>query len=850
MINLMEVLESPQCHDPEEIAKILGTSQQGLAEVEVARRLAEFGKNMLEEERTSRLSIFIRQFKNILIYILIIASFITILVGEWKDFIVIIALVMANSVIGFYQELKAEASISALKKLTESKVNVIRGGVRLSIPSSELVPGDVTLLSEGDMVSADIRLFESSGLMVDEATITGESVPVSKDHSLILDKASCSYELRNMLLSGTTVVRGNGRGYVVRTGRKTYLASIAEKAKESSPESPLTRALKAFMKRYVVLLLLLFTTVGVVGYLQGRDLLDLAYLLVAQLVSAVPEGLPLVVTVVMVVGALALSRKKTLTRFLPSVETLGSATVIASDKTGTITEGKLKVQDVFAIDSEGLRLAAALCNDSDQSSGDPIDVALQKWIANYEEIRRDNPRVWAYPFDTKRRLMATANLKGGAGSSKGDSRPALYVKGAYEELSKMARKGRFDPNAFEDAQNRMASEGLRVLAFGIGEWTSENPDEWEISLVGLVGFLDPPKEGVAEAVKTSKKAGIRVMMITGDYPLTAKAVAKSVGIWNEGDGILTGREMAALNDDDLYSALKKTTVLARFLPEDKYRVVKVLQEKGEIVAVSGDGVNDVPALKIADLGIAMGSGTEAAKSVSKMIILDNNLKVIVDAIERGRVISDNIRKVIYYLLSTNLHQIILNTLAVFAGLPIPLLPIQILWINLVTDGVQDKTFPFTGEEGNVMDRSPKPPGKQFFDRDQLLRVVSFGVIMGYASFELFRYLLGVYSYAVAVSITFTAVVVPQWFNGIQAQKESEPFLLNIRKSFTINKYIFLGAGVGLTLQLLAIYAVPDWFSAVPLTAEHWIYVIMLSIMAFLVVEVRKWFEYFLRRRKN
>jgi len=796
---------------------------------------------VLEEERTPKSTIFLRQFKNVLIYVLIIASVITVLIGEWTDFFIISALIMFNSLLGFYQELKAEASIEALKKLTESRVRTMRDGAITSLPSSDIVPGDSIALSEGDLITADIRIFESSGLTVDEATVTGESIPVIKDHTIVQPKGMCAYDLKNLLLSGTTVVRGSGMGYVVRTGKTTYLASIAEKAKESSPESPLTRAIKAFAGKYILLLLVLFSSVFTIGYSQGREVIDLAYLLVAQMVSAIPEGLPLVVTLVMVVGAVALSKKKTLTRYLPSVETLGSATVIASDKTGTITEGRLKVEEVYALDKEQLILAAALCNDAKGEAGDPIDVALEKWIDGYDHLREANPRFWAYPFDTKRRLMGTVNTVMDG--------KRLHVKGAYEELSKMAVNAE-SFQALESAQDEMAKDGLRVLAFGVGEWGSEDPDKWRIRLVGLIGFLDPPKEGVAEAVAISKRAGIRVMMITGDLPLTAKAVARSVGIFNEGDRVMTGSELDALSDGELYEALSGTTVLARFLPENKYRVVKVLQGHGEIVAVSGDGINDVPALKAADLGIAMGSGTEAAKGVAKMVILDNNLKVIVDAIERGRVIADNIRKVIYYLLSTNLHQLFLISMSIFFGLPTPLYPVQILWINLVTDGVQDKTFPFTQKEGDVMGHPPVKPGKQFFGLKQLYRILIFGIMMGAISFVLYRYFLDNFTYSMAVAITFTSVVVPQWFNGIQAQKEREPFLKNIRRSYSINRYIYMAAALGFALQLSVVYVFPGWFNTMPLTPEGWVFVMLTSVAAFAIVEVRKWVEYYYEKRKR
>ena len=738
-----------------------------------------------------------------------------------------------NSTIGFWQESKAEASIKALQKLTENTLKVLRDGKVVVAPSSLVVPGDVLIVGEGDIVTADVRLFESSGLMVDEAPITGESLPVTKDHSIILNAASMPYELKNTLLTGTSVIRGFGKGVVTATGCRTYLAGLAEKAKEASPESPLTRSLKSFTRRYIIVLLALFLAIGIYDYWMGRPLIDIAYIIVAQLVSAVPEGLPIVVTVVMVVGAIALSKKRTLTRYLPSVETLGSATVIASDKTGTITEGKLIVKCSYAKKTDRLKLAAALCNDSHDGIGDPLDIALAKWVENYQELREKHLRVWSYPFDTKLKLMATVN------EVKGKKR--LFVKGAYEEIKKMAL-AKSDFSKVEESLNGMAENGLRVIAFGEGEFTGEDPSLWRVRFLGLVGFLDPPKDGVKEAVLTAKRAGIRVIMITGDYPLTARAVAEEVGIWNKGDLVLTGKELSDLDDAHLFETLKKTTVLARIIPEQKYRVVKVLQSKGEVVAVTGDGVNDVPALKAADLGIAMGSGTEAAKSVSKMVIVDSNLKAIVDAIKIGRVTADNVRKVIYYLLSTNLHQIFLLALAVFSGLPLPLYPIMILWVNLVTDGTQDKTFPFIKEEEGVMEKKPLKPGKQFFDMRQLFRILFFGLVMGVASYLLFVYLLNTYSYEFAVSVSFVSVVVPQWINGIQAQKEREPFFKNIRRSFLINPYIFVGAGIGFTLQLMALYLVPGWFGVVPLPIDKWIYPIALSALAFIIVEIRKTIE--------
>lgn len=830
----MPLPEAPHASTLLQIEKSLSTSSQGLSDTEALERLRHYGRNVLLEEKTSRLVIFLRQFKSILVYILIAAAIISLFVSDIKDFIIIVLIIGGNSVIGFWQELKAEASLDALKKLTESRVRVIRNGEQQTVPSAELVPGDYVVVSEGDLITADIRLSASSALTVDEASLTGESLPVIKDHSAVVAKAAQPHEMKNSLLSGTSIMRGSGRGYVVRTGRDTYFAGIAELAQERSPDSPFTKAISYFTKRYIALLLVIFALVGATAILQGRPAGEIAYLLVAQMVSAVPEGLPIVVTIIMVVGALALSRRQTLVRHLPAVETLGSATVIASDKTGTITEGRLAVHDIFALDRDELMTAAALCNDAHKSNGDPIDVALARWVKEYDTIREQSPRRWEYPFDTKRRLMATANVVAGM--------ERFYIKGAYEELRKHADNTEA-LGMLEHQIEAMAGRGLRVLAFGAGQWISKDPAAWKFSIVGIVGFIDPPKESAAEAVRVAKKAGIRVLMITGDYPLTAREVARSVHIWNEGDRLLTGPDIERMTDGELAVALKKTTVLARILPEHKYRIVKVLQEYGETVTVTGDGVNDVPALRAADLGIAMGSGSEAAKSAAKMVIVDNDLSVIVEAIRNARVTVDNIRKVIYYLVSTSVTEIVLISSSVVAGLPLPLLPIQILWINLVTDGVQDKTFPFIREEGDVMKRAPVHPARQFFDGRQIRRIVTFGLVMGILALLLFIQLLGKYPYEVTVSIVFTSFVCFQWFNGMQAQLEHEPYLLDIRRSISINPYIFIGVFGGLMLQLMAIYLIPGVFGVVPLTLEHWGYVIALSFAAFFLVETIKWLEY-------
>lgn len=825
----------------DETFALLATSQEGLAHSEIHKRQLEFGKNIIHEVKISVWRVFLRQFHNVFIYILMAAAFISISIGEWTDSLLIGFVIVVNAIIGFWQELKAHSSIAALKKMTESRNKVMRAQELVWLSSCDLVPGDYIILHEGEVVTADIRLTDSAGLMVDESTITGESLPVIKTHESILKPDALPYELNNTLLAGTTVVRGAGSGVVVKTGETTYLAGIAQESQEESPDTPLTKALRFFAQRYIFVLVGFFAILGVVGHLQGRDTADLAYILLASLVSAVPEGLPIVVTLVMVIGAMSLSRNQVFVRYLPSVETLGSTTVIASDKTGTITTGKLEVKDYFTFDLPLLKKISVLCNDAHQEGvGDPLDMALLSWVDDTEKLREESPRKWAYSFDAGLMLMATVNEI--------DGQEILLVKGAYESLKKKGAASS-DWSKLDAAFHKLLNQGLRVLALGKTTAVEKDPEFWEIEIVGLIGFLDPPKLGVREAVISAQKAGIRVIMLTGDHPMTAQAVAAEVNIWKEGDPVLTGHEVEAFSDEELILALKKTSVLARILPEHKYRIVKLLQKQKEIVAVTGDGVNDVPALKAADLGIAMGNGTEAAKNVAKIVITDNNFRLIVRGISNARVISDNIRKLIYYLVSISFLEVFFIFFVIAASLPLPLAAVQILWINIAAGGVQDKIFVFIKGEGNVMLRRPRAPRKQFFDSKQLISILAFGFVLGLTVFFLYIHLIAHYPFKMVSTIIFTSIVAAQLANGIQSQKEEEPFFKNIKGSLSINPYLFIALASGVLLQCAALYLVPSWFHVEYLPWPLWKYPLGLFLVSFFFVEVKKWTEYTIKRWK-
>lgn len=832
---------NPHSKSPEELYDLLKSSPLGIDPSEAEHRLRMYGHNILKEEHRSSLSIFISQFKSPIIAILLAAALLSYAMGHATDSMIIIGILIINSLLGFFQEYRAETSIQALKKLTETHVRVLRMGLEALIPSDEIVPGDILFLSEGDLIPTDIRLLESYGVQADEAILTGESIPSHKDALVVLNPETLPYERSNMLFSGTHILKGTARGIVTATGEGTYLASIAKSAQEQSPDSPLTRSLAIFSKRLLVLLIGMLLIVGIAGILQDRSAEDMASILIAELVSAVPEGLPIVVTLILALGAYRLSHHNVLVRHLPSVESLGSASVIATDKTGTITEGFLSVKQIETVNKEALYRCAALCNDGSEYRGDPVDTALARWVgADYEIYREKYARIFYHPFDPHLRLMATVNKNGGTES--------LYIKGAYEALQPIALNTSNELEKFKSAHDVMALQGLRVLAFGFSDEKWEDPKDWKIKIVGLIGFADAPKKGAAEAVYQAKQAGIHVIMITGDNPLTAQVIANEVGISEKNETVLSGHEIEKMEDEELVLALQGCTVVARALPEHKYRIVKLLKQRGEIVAVTGDGVNDVPALKAADLGIAMGSGSEAAKSTAKMVITDNNLMVIVDAIRQGRIIAANLRKVIFYLVATCFDEILLISGAIMMGLPLPIHPTQILWVNIVTDGVIDKTFPMCREEGNVMKNKPRRLETQFFDRWQMARIGWVSLINGMVTLAVFVHLLNSgHSYETALTVSFCIIVTSQWVNGILAQKEEEPFLLNIKRSLTINPAIWIGLGIGFSLQIIALYIVPQWFHAVSPTWEMLAYIGIATLIVFVLLESYKWVEYRLKR---
>lgn len=838
----MRIPSTPWSEPIDRLYLDLQSSPEGLDVYEASRRYEQFGPNSLTSEEKSKFSIFIAQFSSPIVWILVIAGMISFGMGHTKDSIIIALILLINALLGFYQELKAETSIRALQRLTENHVRTKRSGIDTIIPSHELVPGDIVMLGEGDLVPADLRIIESFGLEVDEAILTGESLPCEKGGNSIVAPEAPLYERTNTLFSGSSILRGKTVAIVCATAHATEIAKIAEAAQQRSPDSPLTRSMRRFSKQLLSTILIILMILGIISIYQGRSFEEIVSFLIAQLVSAVPEGLPIVITLILAIGAFRLSRHKVLVRHLPSVESLGSTTLIATDKTGTVTEGILSVKELFALDREELYRCAALCNDSHDQTGDAIDVALQRWLQDdFHTLRNAHPRIFDHPFDPSTRMMATVNRIG--------EETRLYVKGAYEALMVLNQNTPEECSVIEKAHDTMASEGLRVLAFGWSLHHEVEPEKAPLNIAGLIAFADRPKADATYAISEAKEAGIRIIMITGDNPLTAKVIASEVGLGHQEKSVLNGRDIDTMDDKTLIHHLSRTSVIARAMPENKYRIVQLLQRQGEIVAVTGDGVNDVPALKAADLGIAMGSGSEAAKASSKMVLVDNNLSVIIDAIRQGRVIADNLRKVLFYLLSTSLGEIILISMAILMAFPLPLHPTQILWINVVTDGTCDKTFAMCDEESDVMKRKVRRMDRQFFNRPMVLRLVWFALSTASVTIAMFAYLLQTdYSYERTITVTFTTIVAAQWVNALLIQKESEPFLKNIHRSLTINPWLWVGICIGIMLQIIALYLLPGWFHVVSPDTQMLTYSGMSLGVIFILEEGYKWGEYLLKNR--
>jgi len=732
----------------EQALEHLKSSIEGLDKDDIAARQERYGLNRLKSgRRKSKLAIFAAQFKDVMIGILIVAAIISFAVGEHTDAFVILGIIVGNALIGYFQESRAESSIQKLQQLAAQHTTVLRNGTPMEIEADQLVPGDVVILDAGDIVPADGRLLDISALKTEEAMLTGESHSIEKHIDPIEGEELLPGDQLNMVFKGTAVSNGSAKMVVTATGMDTEMGKIASMLEGEPQETPLQRRLKKFSKQLVFIVLAICTLIFAYGLYRGEDLLTLFLTTLSLAVAALPEALPAVITIALANGAARMAKQQALIRRLPAVETLGSVTYICSDKTGTLTKNKMAVEQVWhPDDKETLLMHAFLLNNEVQFDedgnpmGDSTEIALVAHALDdgltLESSEKEYPLVAKVPFDSERMRMSTLHQH--------DGDYILFVKGAPSKIAE-GLSGQYDDKKQEwlDINDEWARDGLRVL-FLAYKTMDKKPGkldesvEQDLDFLGIVGIIDPPREEVVEAIQQCKTAGIQPVMITGDQPITALAIAGRLNLIAGGqDNTLTGADLRKLSDEELGKHVEQTAIYARVSPAQKLRIVKALQQNGEFVAMTGDGVNDAPSLKQADIGVAMGiTGSDVAKEAAHMILLDDNFATIVKAIKEGRRIYDNIRKFILYVLSCNLGEILVIFFAPILGLAIPLLPIHILWINLVTDGLPGLALAAEPAEKDTMERPPRHPNENLFAGGLLTRIVLTGTLMAMAALAL------------------------------------------------------------------------------------------------------------------
>ncbi|MCF6158854.1 MAG: HAD family hydrolase [wastewater metagenome] len=865
-----------------DVMKKLGTSEKGLTDEEARERLEQYGPNKLtEEEKISKIKILLHQFISPLIYILLVAALVTFLLKEYIDSTVIMAAVALNTIIGFFQEFKAEQSVRALRKMLIPKAKVLRGGHEREIHSEELVPGDVVFLTSGSKAPADLRLLKTLELRVDEAMLTGESLPVDKVTLPIQEDNLPPGDRVNMVFTGTIVVSGRGRGIVTETGNRTILGQIAKDVRETvKTKTPLQHKLERFAKILGVVIIGFSGILFGIGLLRGADLAEMFMAAVATAVSAIPEGLPIAVTITMAIGVSRMARRNAIIRKLPAVETLGSTTVICSDKTGTLTKNEMTVKLIYdenhiyeaagvgyepkgeilrdeipiePKDREGilsvLRIGL-LCNESNvyvedsqyKVDGDPTEGALivsaMKGKLEPEEEKRKYPQVAIIPFESEHGYMATLNKR--------QDKKYIFVKGAPERI--LDRCTTFKTNKEETLHiaDTFAKEGLRVLAFAYKEVPEDMEElthrdiDSNLTFTGLQGMFDPPRPEVIQAIEGCKQAGIRTIMITGDHAVTATAIAKELGIAGPDAQVCTGKELETMNDEELFRLVKDVSVYARVSPEHKLRIVNQLKRHNEVVAVTGDGVNDAPALKTAHVGIAMGKiGTDVAKEASDTVLTDDNFASIFAAVEEGRVVYSNIKKVALFLVSCGFGELVAIITTVSMGYHIPYTPVQILWLNLVTNGLQDMALAFEPAEKGILQQPPRPAKERILSGVMIQKTIIMGLVM--AAGTVFLYISDLKLGAPlqeARTEALTAMVVFQFYQAFNCRSETRSIF---RMNPLENPFLFFGLIAAIFAHLAVLY-VPalQWvFGTVPLKKVEWAGIGVITVSIILVVEIEK-----------
>ncbi|HHD2739808.1 TPA: calcium-transporting P-type ATPase, PMR1-type [Clostridium perfringens] len=849
--------------------------KNGLSSTEALRRLEKYGKNKLETKKKKTLfKQFLSQLKDVMIYILIIAAIISAFLGEISDALIILLVIIINAVIGVIQESKAEKALDALKELSTPKALVKRDGSLKEILSEDIVPGDIVIIDAGRYIPGDLRLIDTANLKIEESAFTGESVPYEKDSSFLPDKEIPIGDQNNMAFMSTLAIYGRGVGVVVGTGMNTEIGKIAKMIEqEENDETPLQKKLSELGKILGFLAVGICILIFIISFFQGRDLLEMFLTSISLAVAAIPEGLPAIVAIVLALGVQRMVKKNAIIRKLPAVETLGSVSIICSDKTGTLTQNKMTVTTVYTNDSyikesefnlndnESKLLVdcMVLCNDATYSeksqTGDPTEIALLespfKLNILKEKLEKEFKRIDEIPFDSDRKLMTTVNLVD-------DKKARVFTKGALDSILSICNKISINGKLLDfskeykakvlENSNIMSDKALRVLAFAYKDISKENivldSLEKDLVFIGMVGMIDPPRLEVKDSIKLCKSAGITPVMITGDHKNTAFAIANELGIAEDISQAITGHEIDKFKEEEFNEKIINYRVFARVSPEHKVKIVKAFKSHGNIVSMTGDGVNDAPSLKAADIGVAMGiTGTDVSKGASDMILTDDNFSTIVSAVEEGRKIYLNIKKSIVFLLSCNLGEILTLFTAILLNWNSPLQPIHILWVNLITDSFPALALGVDKTKEDVMNNPPRNPKESIFIKSDKIQLIINGVLIG--GITLFAFKLGERLYADSLihaqTMAFVVLSVSQLFLSLSLRS-------NIKSAFSLgifsNKYLVYSILLGIFLQviIISISFIANIFKVTPLLLYDWIVVILVSLIPFAINEILKLFR--------
>ncbi|WP_447409843.1 calcium-transporting P-type ATPase, PMR1-type [Clostridium perfringens] len=849
--------------------------KNGLSSTEALRRLEKYGKNKLETKKKKTLfKQFLSQLKDVMIYILIIAAIISAFLGEISDALIILLVIIINAVIGVIQESKAEKALDALKELSTPKALVKRDGSLKEILSEDIVPGDIVIIDAGRYIPGDLRLIDTANLKIEESAFTGESVPSEKDASFLPNKEIPIGDQNNMAFMSTLATYGRGVGVVVSTGMNTEIGKIAKMIEqEENDETPLQKKLSELGKILGFLAVGICILIFIISFFQGRDLLEMFLTSISLAVAAIPEGLPAIVAIVLALGVQRMVKKNAIIRKLPAVETLGSVSIICSDKTGTLTQNKMTVTTVYTNDSyikesdfnlndnESKLLVdcMVLCNDATYSeksqTGDPTEIALLespfKLNILKEKLEKEFKRIDEIPFDSDRKLMTTVNLVD-------EKKARVFTKGALDSILSICNKISINGKLLDftkeykakvlENSNIMSDKALRVLAFAYKDISKENivldSLEKDLVFIGMVGMIDPPRLEVKDSIKLCKSAGITPVMITGDHKNTAFAIANELGIAEDISQAITGHEIDKFKEEEFNEKIINYRVFARVSPEHKVKIVKAFKSHGNIVSMTGDGVNDAPSLKAADIGVAMGiTGTDVSKGASDMILTDDNFSTIVSAVKEGRKIYLNIKKSIVFLLSCNLGEILTLFTAILLNWNSPLQPIHILWVNLITDSFPALALGVDKTKEDVMNNPPRNPKESIFIKSDKIQLIINGVLIG--GITLFAFKLGERLYADSLihaqTMAFVVLSVSQLFLSLSLRS-------NTKSAFSLgifsNKYLVYSILLGIFLQviIISISFIANIFKVTPLLLYDWIVVILVSLIPFAINEILKLFR--------